>query len=255
MSLKSNLTNPLVHVVQGTGGVFLGIILLFTPWYQWGMIITPLSAIFFLFGLSRYSHAFSQTTPPQPYELTNELPRSTQSTVSNETPRPDEQERSSSDNLHGESSAHVKQWYQARNNKDKLGPFTFDELQQRIARGELKPEDMLLRVGNRFWQPTSTVRGLLGVPQSPPAKPAEPSTTPAKVEKSSYFGMPMIRGFLFILILAIAHANKESSRQSPPPPPPPASKVTNPPVGFDIRRDGDVRVGGIALEFGHELPA
>jgi uncharacterized membrane protein len=65
MASDKKPTNPIVHVVQGGGGLLLGVVLLFTPFYEWGIIITAASAIFFLYGLAKYSSYVSQQSSAQ----------------------------------------------------------------------------------------------------------------------------------------------------------------------------------------------
>jgi hypothetical protein len=68
-----------------------------------------------------------------------------------------------------------EQWYFARDGK-RMGPFSFEQLQQMAASGIVVADDMLLRVGELQWSPARSVDALFAVASSDavmvaPAKP------------------------------------------------------------------------------------
>jgi len=62
----------------------------------------------------------------------------------------------------------MNSWYYARG-KQKLGPISFDQLQQLAASGELQPTDMVLQEDARIWTAAWSVDGLYPQPVALPA--------------------------------------------------------------------------------------
>jgi hypothetical protein len=62
-------------------------------------------------------------------------------------------------------------WYFARDGR-RMGPFSFEQLQQMAASGVLDANDMMLRLGEQQWLPARSVDGLFSI------GPSEASTTP-----------------------------------------------------------------------------
>jgi S1-C subfamily serine protease len=69
-------------------------------------------------------------------------------------------------------------WHYARGGK-KIGPVSFDQLQQMAVAGELQPVDMVLQVGTNKWLPAKEVAGLSFTPSPPNA------ATPTKTESQA----------------------------------------------------------------------
>ena len=55
---------PVVHVIQGAVLLVVGVVLLFTPLYEWGWIITPLSAAFLIYGIVRMAMSLGAPSAP-----------------------------------------------------------------------------------------------------------------------------------------------------------------------------------------------
>ncbi len=56
-------TPGLIHLVQASGGLVVGPVLLLTPFREWGLIITGLSSIYFFYGLAKYSRHVAKCVP------------------------------------------------------------------------------------------------------------------------------------------------------------------------------------------------
>jgi hypothetical protein len=66
-------------------------------------------------------------------------------------------------------------WYFTKNGKDRLGPFTFEQLRQLAAGGLLAPANLVLEDGSRKWTPAGSIQGLFPPPpQMSAARPSMP---------------------------------------------------------------------------------
>jgi hypothetical protein len=74
-------------------------------------------------------------------------------------------------------------WYFTRDGKQRLGPFTSEQLRQLAAGGLLESSHMVLKDGSRKWVPAGSIRGLF--PSAPPIAAPAPATplapTPATI--------------------------------------------------------------------------
>lgn len=68
------------------------------------------------------------------------------------------------------------QWYYAQNNQ-RVGPVSLDQLRQRLASGQVKPTDMVLRQGAQIWDKLSAV---LNMDSDEPIVVARTSAVPSK---------------------------------------------------------------------------
>jgi hypothetical protein len=83
----------------------------------------------------------------------------------------------------------IDQWYVARD-RQKVGPYSMEQIKALVGQGQLAPTDMLLKEGVQKWVPASTVDGLFVAQVVPPPLPAVSS----EVEKGSTpFVVPDIR--------------------------------------------------------------
>jgi hypothetical protein len=69
-------------------------------------------------------------------------------------------------------------WYLARG-KNKLGPYSSSQLKEFANSAQLRPEDMLLREGDRRWAAASQVMGLFDTATMPARSPAAEALTPS----------------------------------------------------------------------------
>lgn len=72
----------------------------------------------------------------------------------------------------------ASRWFYARSKK-KYGPYTWQQLQTLAQRGDVRPDDMLLREGTATWVSADTVAGLFG--KSPPAKKSPEAVSAAPI--------------------------------------------------------------------------
>ncbi len=96
----------------------------------------------------------------------------------------------------------MSQWYFAKG-KSKNGPYSFEQMKQLVASGQVRPGDMVLQDGTTKWAAASTVDGLF---QSPAAQPKllerakakwRAAGTPAKV------GVTCVAGIGILLLLGL----------------------------------------------------
>jgi hypothetical protein len=67
----------------------------------------------------------------------------------------------------------VGSWFCA-SNKQKLGPFSWEQFRTLARTGQLKPDDMVFQHGTQRWLAASAVPGLFPIPPSPPPPPVPP---------------------------------------------------------------------------------
>lgn len=72
-------------------------------------------------------------------------------------------------------------WYYAVGD-DRRGPISFDELQRKASRGEIRPDTLVWNAGMADWLPCQTVAGL-AFPGAPPGGPSHPvdSSSPTSI--------------------------------------------------------------------------
>jgi hypothetical protein len=70
-------------------------------------------------------------------------------------------------------------WYFTKDGRQRLGPFSFEQLEQLVAGGLLEPVHMVFEEGSGRWCPAASVAGLF-----PEAEP--PPDAPAKVEEAAH---------------------------------------------------------------------
>jgi hypothetical protein len=68
-------------------------------------------------------------------------------------------------------------WYYARDNKQKLGPFSPARLKELADAGQLQPSDMVIREGGRKWVAAASIKGLFAK-AAPGDHPAPSETSP-----------------------------------------------------------------------------
>lgn len=71
-----------------------------------------------------------------------------------------------------------EQWYFIRDTK-KIGPLTWEQLQEASAAGRLQPTDMVIRAGAQKWQPAGEVAGLFSA-SLPTYSPLPANSAPVK---------------------------------------------------------------------------
>jgi uncharacterized protein (TIGR03066 family) len=95
-------------------------------------------------------------------------------------------------------------WYVARN-KQKSGPYSSAQLKRMAASGQLGPEDMILREGQKQWVTAGTVRGLFPEPVPAEAMDGPRSTTgPAPGQPKRQLTLWLLLGAAaFILVTGV----------------------------------------------------
>jgi hypothetical protein len=96
-------------------------------------------------------------------------------------------------------------WFFTRDGKQRLGPFTSDQLRQLASGGLLDPSHMVLKVGVRKWVPAGAIRGLFPpTPSAPPPAIAAPtSAAPATPCPPTTAGQPEPHRGVLILTLGV----------------------------------------------------
>lgn len=92
----------------------------------------------------------------------------------------------------------MNRWYQARN-RQRVGPYTLEELRGLVASGVLQPSDMVLPEGGQNWVASSTIQGLY------PSVPSVPE--PVAIMSRDRLTWPWLAGGgagLLLLIFALA---------------------------------------------------
>jgi hypothetical protein len=80
-------------------------------------------------------------------------------------------------------------WFYARN-KQKLGPFSWEQFRTLASTGQLKPDDMVFQQGTQRWLAASAVPGLFPPPPSaPPPAPPPANSTPLRRQDDVLTGL------------------------------------------------------------------
>ncbi len=154
-----------IHLIQGGVGMIVGVVLVFTPLYEWGIIVAVAAFAFFCYGLVKAVTSGGPGWPSKPRRGaavstwrtcdlckvlfttdTGPPPRLCPSCV--ESPAAPPADRA------------VPRWYYAAGNQ-KLGPFSFAQLQDLARAGQIESASMVWREGTQKWVPAHSVPGLL----------------------------------------------------------------------------------------------
>lgn len=78
-----------------------------------------------------------------------------------------------------ESIGDVKKyvWHYRKDNKE-YGPFTYEDIIEKVRKGEICPEDYVLKFGNKKFVKASEVQGLFDVDVSPDEEPEDRKEMP-----------------------------------------------------------------------------